>query len=105
MCHRILCVAVLAVGALVCTGLVTAQDTAAARRPRLQFFPRRTVTSVPFNGTRCFIALVPIDTSNIDHMPIAGQVLIWPNVQIERNIQILPDSLLRRFPRKEGHLK
>jgi len=95
---------------VLCLALVSlqagpAQDTAAIRRPEAHALPQRTITSVPFNGTRCFIAIVPIDTSNIDHMPIVGQRRDWPDSWIERNIHILPDSLLRRLPRREGPSK
>ena len=93
----------LAVIALLWTA--TAQDSTLVRRPRAQSSPQRVITWVPFNGTRCFIALVPIDTSNIDHMPIVGRRSEWPDQWLERNIPIYPDSLLRRLPRKEGPLK
>lgn len=97
--------ALVLLGALVLSLPGAAQDTAQARRFPGQSLPPRVITSVPFNGMRYFIAITPVDTSNIDHMPIVGRRPDWPDVWIERNIPILPDSLLRRFPRREGPSK
>jgi len=90
----------LAVTALLRIG--TAQDSTQVRRPRAQSSPQRIITSVPFNGMRYFIAIAPLDTGNIDHMPMVGIPTGEMSVRIDSNIRILPDSLLRRLPRKEG---
>ena len=51
---------------------------------------------------RYFIAIAPLDTGNIDHMPMVGIPTGEMSVRIDSNIRIFPDSLLRRLPRKEG---
>jgi len=102
MLHVKFCAAAVLFGVMVSIQPGAAQDSSLVPRPRVKTLPPGVVTSVQLNGTRYFIAIAHVDTSNMDHMPIVGREVIWPDVRIERNIQILPDSLLRRFPRKEG---
>jgi hypothetical protein len=59
------------------------------------------VTKVPLNGTNYFITIVPVDSTNIDNMPIVG-----PNHRVDHvyplidsiKLNMLPDSILKLLP-------
>ena len=62
------------------------------------------ITKIPFEGTNYFIKIVPLDSSNIDHMPMydpeRGGVIFWKD-SLRR---LLPDTVLRLVP-KGRHFK
>ncbi|HUI09660.1 MAG TPA: hypothetical protein VL221_04980 [Bacteroidota bacterium] len=95
--RRVVKVAVILVGVLTPLCPAVAQDSILAQQPHGQAFPQRVITSVPFNGMRYFIAIAPLDTMNIDHMPIAGRPPAWKGSRPDSAWHLPPDSLLRRF--------
>ncbi|MDH3252665.1 MAG: hypothetical protein OEM41_07720 [Ignavibacteria bacterium] len=64
-------------------------------------------TRVPFNGMDYFIAIVPLDSANIDNMPfvVPGRSRDQFHPWIDSLEQIIHDSLLRRSPQREDFPK
>jgi len=66
----------------------------------------RIITKVPFNGMNYFITIVPVDSTNIDNMPILdpsqkfSQFYVWRD-SLQR---MLPDSILKLLPQKRDFL-
>jgi len=90
----------LIVSSFLCS-LAIAQDSLNAKRNAMTEHSTSIITTVPFNGIKYFIKIVPIDTSLSDNMPIcnpdAGRVLSW-----KRPLrQLLPDTVLQYLPKRE----
>ena len=87
---------------LVFFGIADAQDTLSGKQRGLRPWTTSIITSVPFNGMRYFIKIVPLGTTNIDNMPIvpreSDHLMIWK----DSLRYLLPDSILKQLPRREG---
>jgi hypothetical protein len=65
------------------------------------------ITKVPFNGRDYFIAIAPLDSTNIDNMPIVSPYVIRrKGARLIDSLEgMIQDSLIQRFPQREDFLK
>lgn len=65
------------------------------------------ITRVPFNGTDYFIAIAPLDSTNIDNMPIVSPFPMRRRgvLLIDSLARMFQDSLIRKSPRQEDFSK